>query len=136
MQFFLFPLITKFLGYRHTYKLGCALFAIAIVLLPLANRISGPISSSSDNAFSGNGSGNGSDFSDFDNSTDFCGTPLYASDNVTETSINVNSVSRIPARVWVVMFLIAILLVMSRYILASGVTAAIPILCIMYVQLS
>ena len=89
------------------------MFAIFVVLLPLSNRISGPISSSDDMA-SGSGSGNGSGLELVDNSTDYCGTPLYPSDNVTDTSINVDSVSRVPSRVWAVLLTITVVIVFSR----------------------
>ena len=88
-------MIVKCLGYRHTYKFGCALYGISVILLPLSNRISGPVSSPSED-FSGSGSGSGSHVIDVpDNLSSFCGLSLY--DNVTESSsVNVDSVSEYP----------------------------------------
>ena len=105
----MFPKLVKYLGYRHTYKLGCVLFGIASVLLPLSNRISGPISSDSHgDKGSGNGSGSGSGMGPVD---DFCGSPSFEAENSTQRG---DSVSAIPARVWAVLFSITILLIFSR----------------------
>lgn len=38
-----YPLVTKLLGYRKSFRLGSLVFAIGCILTPLANRISGPI---------------------------------------------------------------------------------------------
>ena len=105
----MFPRITKCIGYRHTYKLGCALFALSCVLFPLSNLISGPVSSLE--LGSGSGSGSGSVMLNISSNPDFCG-----GDTFSDTSINVDSVSRIPARVWIVIIIITILNVFSRYV--------------------
>ena len=49
-------MIVKRLGYRNSFRLGSAVFAIGCILLPLANHISGPIGNNqSDNSNSTNG---------------------------------------------------------------------------------
>ncbi len=107
LQFFVFPRIAKCIGYRHTYKLGCALFAVSCILLPLSNLISGPVSSLETGSGSGSGSGMVLDNSSATD-VDFCGVSF------SDASINVDSVSRVPARVWVVIMLITVLNVFSR----------------------
>ena len=84
------------------------MFGIFSILLPLSNRISGPISPpmTSEN----------DSYLDQGNTSDFCGV---SNDNATDTSINMDSVSRIPARVWVVIIVMTSSLVLSRYIYVS-----------------
>jgi hypothetical protein len=109
LQFFVFPRVSKCLGFRHTYKLGCVLFGISSIILPLSNRISGPISYSSEDIFSGSGSGGG--LSPFFVYNDSCGNLI----NTTDGFSGANSVSRVPARVWAVIMTITVATVFSRY---------------------
>ena len=105
LQFFVFPRIAKCFGFRHTYKIGCVLFGVTSVLLPLSNRISGPtFFSEEEEMFSGNGSGNGSDFE-----LDYCGKSINSAEET-------NSVSRVPARVWAVIMTITVMMVFSRQV--------------------
>ena len=39
-------MIAKLLGYRNSFRVGLAVFAIGCILMPLANHISGPIGNS------------------------------------------------------------------------------------------
>ena len=108
----MFPRIAKCIGYRHTYKLGCALFALSCILFPLSNRISGPVSLVEPGSGSGSGSGVITLLHNLSTvEVDFCGASLL------DTPINEDAVSRVPGRVWVVIMSIAILNVFSRYIL-------------------
>ena len=39
-------MVAKLLGYRNSFRVGSAVFAVGCILLPLANHISGPIGNS------------------------------------------------------------------------------------------
>lgn len=111
VQFFVFPRIAKCIGYRHTYKLGCTLFALSCILFPLSNRISGPVSYLDEGSGSGSGSASASGMVMVNSSVvgiDFCGVPS------SDASVNADSVSRVPGRVWVVIMIITMLNVFSR----------------------
>ena len=116
MQLFLFPQIAKCLGYRHTFKLGCAVFGIFSILLPLSNRISGPVSYAYEDMGSGSGSGNENDLTPFFFTyNDSCGNLINTTENTTPTSDS-NSVSRVPGRVWVAIMIIVRIMVCARYV--------------------
>lgn len=116
LQFFLFPKIARCLGFRHTYKLGCAVFGVFSILLPLSNRISGPASYANEDTWSGSGSGSGSDLTPFFFTyNDSCGNLINSTDNTTSISDG-NSVSRVPGRVWVVIITIVLVMVCARYV--------------------
>lgn len=117
MQFFVFPRIAKCIGFRHTYKLGCAIFGISAAILPLSNRISGPVSYHEDEFSSGSGSGSG--LAPFFVYNDSCGNLINVTDNTTSTGGS--SVSRIPGRVWVVIMIITAFIVFARMITITSV---------------
>ena len=83
----MFPCITGCIGYRRTYQLSGVVFAAALVLLPLSNRITGPVPGEP----SGSGGGAWQSGSGALNNTDFCGNDV-SSDKL---SVNVDSVTRI-----------------------------------------
>ena len=80
-------------------------FALNCVLLPLSNKITGPVNGTASPLHVNiTGSGNGM------NSTDYCGN------DAEETLVNDDSITRIPWYVWIVLFLIVGVMVMSRYV--------------------
>lgn len=95
--------------------MAMVLFAISCVLLPLSNQISGPISSDSGEVpiFSGSGSGSGGALPD--NSTPFCGIPVYENSTEYSNDMMQESITRVPARVWAVIFTISAVQVVSRF---------------------
>ena len=101
------------------------MFAVAIILLPLSNRITGPVPV----PLSGSGGGggewqSGSGISGSLNNTDYCGNDL--SNN--SLSVNVDSVTRIPVYIWVVVCLITLVIMISRYFIYS--TCIVLMLCV------
>ena len=80
-------------------------FALTCVLLPLSNKITGPVNGTASPLHVNiTGSGNGM------NSTDYCGN------DAEETLVNDDLITRIPWYVWIVLFLIMGVMVMSRYV--------------------
>ena len=74
------------------------------MIFPLSNKITGPIA---DDGLSSLGSGNGSISS---SELDYCGNDLNGEDS----SVNENSVVRVPARVWATLILINAVWIISR----------------------
>ena len=95
------------------------MFALTCVLLPLSNKITGPIEGAGSESVNITGSRNGSvpDYSWSSsglgsemNETDYCGNGFEV------TLVNDNSIRRIPWHVWIVLCLIIGVMVMSRYV--------------------
>ncbi len=119
----MYPYIPKYFGYRKTFQVTVIVFAVAIALFPLLNRITGPIpggSGTSDNAksdlWSGSGSGGGSGFW-FENETDVANTTLdYCGNNATEDlTVHSDSIRRIPFYIWIALVLFMGTIILSRY---------------------
>ena len=104
----MYPRLAKLLGYRHFHRISLVLTIISIVLLPWSNAITGPISSTDDPSISGSGMVSGSGDG---NSTllDYCG------DTLDTATVNENSITRLPAKVFAVMLIILAILFLSRY---------------------
>ena len=103
-QIFVFPRIAKCLGYRYTFLFGVLLFGATSMIFPLSNKITGPIG---DDVLSSLGSANGSIST---SELDYCGNDLNGEDS----SVNENSVVRVPARVWATLILINAVWIISR----------------------
>ena len=134
LQLCFYPHVTKCLGYRHTLQLGIVFFIACYLILPFSNRITGPISSptsgpcsegggggdvnssSSESIFSGSGSGGGGGgpFDNYSNTTNDSSTSYCSVDY--EIGVNHNSIQRVPLRVWTFLFVLMVLLVISRYV--------------------
>ena len=103
----MFPRIAKCLGYRYTFLFGVLLFGFLSFTFPFANRITGPID---DNFMSdvdiGSGFGLNSSqlFINVSTDLDFCGNDI--SSDGSENLVNENSVTRVPAKVWITLVLI------------------------------
>ena len=118
-QLLVYPRLVKLLGYRRTFQFGVFACVACFLILPFSNWITGPIGDAADNLCSGSEtnstssssvySGSGSGGFVAANSTGFCQVDY-------ETSVNENSVSRIPARVWAMLLSVMALLVISRYV--------------------
>ena len=76
------------------------------MIFPLSNKITGPIG---DDGLLSLGSGNGSISS---SELDYCGNDLNGEDS----SVNENSVVRVPARVWATLILINAVWIISRLV--------------------
>ena len=85
------------------------IFACGSILLPWSNAISGPIGNSETGGHNETGSGMNPMFND-SSYYDYCGRAPE------ESSINENSISRIPAKVWAVMLLALLAMIISRLI--------------------
>ena len=86
------------------------MFASGSILLPWSNSITGPIDpiiESSNELVSGSGSGsiNGSSIN---GTIDYCGQSLN------ESSVNENSITRIPAKVWAIVLLALLMQIIAR----------------------
>ena len=90
------------LGYRHLVRVGLVVFIIGTLLLPWCNAITGPIDALVNSSGSGNGKWNRNI------SSDFCGR-LYS-----ESSVNENSIVRLPAKVWAIVLLSFLMYEFSR----------------------
>ena len=91
------------LGYRHLMRIGLVIFIIGSLLLPWCNTITGPIDPLVISSGSGSGEWNTSI------SSDFCGRPD------SEPSVNVNSIVRLPAKVWAIVLLSLLMTILSRF---------------------
>ena len=99
------------------------MFAIGCILLPLANQISGPIESDQSDTISNNtNSTNDDDYSGNDMINDDNGS-FSLNNNLTndtchssrlESSVGGNSIGHIPARVWLTVCWILIMLILGR----------------------
>ena len=94
----------KLLGYRNLLRVSLVVFACSCILLPWSNRITGPIDTIS------NDTGSGMDLMMNDSSNyDYCGR------SPEEASVNEDSISRLPAKVWAVVLLALLAMIVSRY---------------------
>ena len=106
--------MTKLFGFRNTFRLGVLLFGVASFLLPFSNQITGPIPSSSmslpDNGTAGSGMS-----PDDDESSGYCNHTLSVNSSF-ESSVNINSVARVPIYVWFVVITIVTVTIIGRYV--------------------
>ena len=91
------------LGYRHLMRIGLVVFIIGSLLLPWCNTITGPI----DLVVISSGSGSGEWNTNI--SSDFCGRLD------SESSVNENSIVRLPAKVWAIVLLSLLMTILSRF---------------------
>ena len=129
-QILLYPRVAKLLGYRHSFRAGLVVFAIGCILLPLANQISGPIESDQSDTISNNSttlvnntnSTNDDYYSGNDMINDDNGS-FSLNNNLTndtchssrlESSVGGNSIGHIPARVWLTVCWILIMIILGR----------------------
>ena len=102
-----FPRTAKLLGYRNVLRVSVIIFACGCILLPWSNTITGPIENGETGRHNETGNGMNSMFND-SSYYDYCGrTPE-------ESSINENSVIRIPAKVWAVVLLALLAQIIAR----------------------
>lgn len=114
-----YPYIPKYLGYRKTLQTSQLIFGVLIALLPLVNRITGPIPEDSETDGSGqsglwSGSGSGSGFwtqqAEMNSTFDYCGN------NITEDpTVHDDPIKRIPFYVWVTLVLFLSTIIITRY---------------------
>ena len=81
-------------------RISLVIFIIGSLLLPWCNTITGPI----DPLVISSGSGSGDNIS-----SDFCGRLD------SESSVNENSIVRLPAKVWAIIFLSLLMTILSRF---------------------
>lgn len=85
------------------------IFVFGCLLLPWSNTITGPIQEEEVMAGeSGSGNESGSGVSLNETITDYCGR------SADESSINENSVKRIPAKVWAILLLSLLSMILAR----------------------
>ena len=110
----MFPRITKLIGFRNTFRLGVFLFGVATFVYPFSNQITGPIPHSNmyllDNGTAGSGMS-----PDDEESSGYCNYTLYVNSSF-QSSVNVNSVARVPIYVWFVVIFIESVMVIGRYV--------------------
>ena len=95
----------KLLGYRNLLRASLVVFACGCILLPWSNSITGPIETIS------NETGSGMDpMSNESGYYDYCGR------SPEEASVNEDSISRLPAKVWAVVLLALLAMIVSRYL--------------------
>ena len=112
LQLLVFPRITKLAGFRNTFRLGIIVLGVASLLLPFSNQITGPIPHSNtslpDNGTAGSGMS-----PDDDETSGYCNYTLSVNSSF-ESSVNVNSVARVPIYVWFVLVTIVSLGAIGR----------------------
>jgi hypothetical protein len=105
----IYPRIARILGYRHFLRISFIVFACGCILTPWSNSITGPIDDDVGGVYNSSGSGLGSGISDVVNGTgDFCGR------SYNETSVNENSIVRIPFKVWAIVLVSLSLVIFGR----------------------
>ena len=110
----MFPRITKLIGFRNTFRLGLFFFGVTSFLLPFSNQITGPIPHS--NAYLPDNGTAGSGMSpDDEESSDYCNYTLSVNSSF-QSSVNVNSVARVPIYIWCVLVIINAATVISRFV--------------------
>ncbi len=98
-QIVLYSLISKFIGYRWTFRLTAIFFALFTIIMPFSTQITGPVPANPAEA----------------NFSDYCQLP-----NSTEImSVNANSVWRIPMITWVILTILYSFQTLLRYIMNS-----------------
>ena len=105
--------MTKWVGgVRNTFRLGVLTFGVMAFLLPFSNQITGPIAPSNSSVYDNGTSGSG--MIPFEEDTeDFCNyTPIVNSSF--ESSVNINSVSRVPFLTWFVLISIVTVAIIGR----------------------
>ena len=146
MQLLAYSKIAKCLGYRKTLQVGAVMFAVACALLPLSNKITGPVGRTNSSApinitgpsipdywtdavtlLNITGLSNGSTPDDLwsgsgvessVNETIAANSTDYCGNDVSEEEslVNENSIKRIPWYVWIVLSLLLGFLVISRFV--------------------
>ena len=94
--------MVRLLGYRRLMRISMIVFVAGSLLLPWCNTITGPI----DLVVISSGSGSGEWNTNI--SSDFCG----GLDS--ESSVNENSIVRLPAKVWAIVLLYLLMNILSR----------------------
>ena len=109
--------MTRWFGFRNTFRLGVFAFGVTFLLLPFSNQITGPIPHSNtslpDNGTAGSGMS-----PDDDETSGYCNYTLSVNSSF-ESSVNVNSVARVPIYVWFVVITIVTLVYIGRYVLSK-----------------
>ena len=119
---FFYHRVAKLLGYRKTFRAGLIVFTIGCILLPLANKISGPIGSNqsdtsiNNSSFLANSSNYNNDTVDYSGSgsvddevnNDTCHTSQL------DSSVGGNSIGHIPFRVWLTVCWILSMMILGR----------------------
>ena len=136
-QILLYPKVAKLLGYRRSFRAGLVVFSIGCILLPLANQISGPIEINQSDASKNNANStvlvnntntteNDYYYDDDDGVVDDMGGSVSLDDILTndtchssrlESSTGANSIGHIPARVWLTVSWIMIMITLGRYVM-------------------
>ncbi|XP_064385510.1 uncharacterized protein LOC135334305 isoform X2 [Halichondria panicea] len=108
---FLFPLVTKWAGFRNTFRLGVVTFGLMVFLLPFSNRITGPIVPSNSSVYD-NSTYSGINL--FEEETEnFCNYTQIGNSSF-DSSVNVNSVFRVPFQTWFVLISIVTVITIGR----------------------
>ena len=102
----MYPRLAKLFGYRHFYRIGLTLLIVSIILFPWSNAITGPISD--DPSISGSGMVPGSGDGNSTSNLSYCG------DTTDTSTVNENSIARLPAKVFAVMLIILATYYLSR----------------------
>ena len=114
LQSLVFPRITKLVGFRNTFRLGVFLFGVATFVLPFSNQITGPIPHSNmylpDNGTAGSGMS-----PDDEETSGYCNYTLSVNSSF-ESSVNINSVARVPIYVWIVLIFIESVMAIGRFV--------------------
>ncbi|XP_064395465.1 uncharacterized protein LOC135342613 isoform X1 [Halichondria panicea] len=109
---FLFPLMTKWAGFRNTFRLGVVTFGLMAFLFPFSNQITGPIVPSNSSVYDNSTSGSGMNL--FEEETDnFCNYTQIVNSSF-DSSVNANSVSRVPFQTWFVLISIVTVAIIGR----------------------
>ena len=111
-QLFLFPLVTKWAGFRNTFRLGVVTFGLMAFLFPFSNQITGPIVPRKSSVYDNGTSGSGMNL--FEEETDnFCNYTQIVNSSF-DSSVNANSVSRVPFQTWFVLISIVTVAIIGR----------------------
>ena len=117
MQSLVFPKVTKLLGFRNTFRFGVVIFGVTSFLLPFSNQITGPIPLSNASLPDSGTAGSGMS-PDNEETGGYCNYTLSVNSSF-ESSVNINSVARVPVYVWFVLILINSATVIGRCV-SSG----------------
>ena len=113
LQLFLFPLVTKWAGFRNTFRLGIVTFGLMAFLLPFSNRITGLIVPSNSSVYD-NSMYSGRNL--FEEETEhFCNYTQIVNSSF-DSSVNVNSVLRVPFQIWFVLISIVTVATIGRFV--------------------
>ena len=104
--------MTKWIGFRNTFRFGVITFGVMAFMLPFSNQITGPIPPSNSSLLDDVGSGLSPSS---DESPGFCNYSSIINSSF-DSSVNTNSVARVPFVTWFVLISITTIAIIGRYV--------------------